>query len=280
LVETLDEPEPHAQATDVTQTHDGGITGIVNGRHIAIGSPDFLKRCQEPFPHPLSTPAWAEQHVAQLTARSLTPVLIAVDGEVRAAAGLGDAVRPDARNAIEGLRSLGWRVGMVSGDHVDVVRHVADELGITPDMTHGNVMPERKVELVKQYGTQGPVVMVGDGVNDAAALACATVGIAVHGGAEASLAAADMYLAKPGLEPIIGLTHASRRVIRAIRRGLGVSLAYNAIGVSLAATGVINPLIAAILMPLSSLSVLSMAVSTRAFTDADDTKASPPELVP
>jgi Cu2+-exporting ATPase len=202
--------------------------------------------------------------------------LVAVDGEIKAVAGLGDAVRPDARDAIEGLRTLGWQVGMVSGDHMDVVRHVADQLGITPDMTHGNTMPERKVQLVKQYSARGPVVMVGDGVNDAAALASATVGIAVHGGAEASLAAADIYLAKPGLAPIIGLTHASRRVIRAIRRGLAVSLAYNAIGVTLAATGIINPLIAAVLMPLSSLTVLSLAVSTRAFAGTPaDTEAKP-----
>jgi Cu2+-exporting ATPase len=252
----------------------------VNGLALAIGSPDFHKRLPTPFlkrgRESFSVPGWAEQHVTQFAHQCLTPVLVAVDGEIKAVAGLGDAVRPDARDAIEGLRTLGWQVGMVSGDHMDVVRHVADQLGITPDMTHGNTMPERKVQLVKQYSARGPVVMVGDGVNDAAALASATVGIAVHGGAEASLAAADIYLAKPGLAPIIGLTHASRRVIRAIRRGLAVSLAYNAIGVTLAATGIINPLIAAVLMPLSSLTVLSLAVSTRAFAGTPaDTEAKP-----
>jgi P-type Cu2+ transporter len=263
LVQGLGEPDEHLQAVDVTQTHDGGITGRVGDLTLAIGSCDFHKQGQTPF----ICPGWVDSHITELTAASLTPVLIAVDDEVRAVAGLGDAVRPDARQSIDALRNNGWRVGMVSGDHNEVVRHVADDLGITPDMTHGNVMPEQKVELVRRYGEQGPVVMVGDGVNDAAALASATVGIAVHGGAEASLAAADIYLAKPGLGQIIGLTYASRRVIRGIRRGLAVSLAYNAIGVTLAATGVINPLIAAILMPLSSLSVLSMAVSTRAFAD-------------
>lgn len=263
LVEALGETENDLQAVGVTQTYDGGITGRVAGHAVCIGSHGFVAS------HTDAIPGWVQQHVTQSAGQCLTPVLVAVDGALRAVAGLGDAVRPDARGAIEGLRTLGWQVGMVSGDHMDVVRHVADQLGIAPDMTHGNVMPERKVQLVKQYSAQGPVVMVGDGVNDAAALACATVGIAVHGGAEASLAAADIYLAKPGLEPIIGLTHASRKVLRGIRRGLGVSLAYNAIGVSLAAAGIINPLIAAILMPLSSLTVLSMAVSTRAFADSD-----------
>ncbi len=263
LVEALGETENDLQAVGVTQTYDGGITGRVESHTLAIGSREFVATQARTIPD------WVQQHVKQFADQCLTPVLVAVDGEVKAVAGLGDAVRPDARDAIAGLRTLGWRVGMVSGDHLDVVRHVAEQLGIEPNMIHGNTMPERKVQLVRQYSAQGPVVMVGDGVNDAAALACATVGIAVHGGAEASLAAADIYLARPGPAPIIGLTHASRKVIRGIRRGLAVSLAYNAIGVTLAATGIINPLIAAVLMPLSSLTVLSLAVSTRAFADAD-----------
>jgi Cu2+-exporting ATPase len=91
------------------------------------------------------------------------------------------------------------------------------------------------------------------------------VGIAVHGGAEASLAAADVYLNRPGLEPIVELVSAARRTSGAIRRGLVVSLGYNILAVTLAATGVINPLIAAVLMPLSSLSVLTLAFSARTF---------------
>ena len=265
LTESLDIPDD-LQATNVKQSNDGGITGQVNSDLLTVGSLDFLKRCRIPFPDE----SWINESVDTLTSQSLTPVLIAVNGEIKAVAGLGDAVRPDARSAIDELSQRGWRIGLVSGDHLQIVQHVAKQLGIRPDMTHGNVMPEQKVDLVKHYLHDGPVVMVGDGVNDAAALAGATVGIAVHGGAEASLAAADIYLARPGLAPIIGLTEASKRVIRGIRRGLTVSLAYNAVGVSLAAAGVINPLIAAILMPISSLTVLSMAVTTRAFTDSKE----------
>lgn len=261
LVQGLGESKNPLQAIDVSQSSDGGITGRVGSHTLAIGSHDFLCKHQ----NQLAMPDWMQGRITELTAASLTPVLVAVDNKPLAVAGLGDAIRPDARQAIDALRNIGWRVGMVSGDHNEVVHHVGDTLGIPPDLIHGNTMPEQKVALVRHYNKQGPVVMVGDGVNDAAALASATVGIAVHGGAEASLAAADIYLAKPGLAQIISLTHASRRVIRGIHRGLAVSLAYNAIGVTLAATGVINPLIAAILMPLSSLSVLSMAVSTRAF---------------
>src|SRR5690606_939039 len=103
----------------------------------------------------------------------------------------------------------------------------------------------------------GPCVMVGDGVNDSAALAAAAVGIATHEGAEASLRAAPVYLGRPGLQGVLELLAASRSTMRTIRRNLAVSLIYNGLAVGLAAAGLINPLVAAVLMPLSSLSVVS-----------------------
>ena len=263
MVESLSAPDESPAVTDVTQSNTGGISAKVDGQPVHIGSVDYVSQ------HTHSFPDWVAQPIQQIIDECHTPVLIAVGREVKALAGFGDAVRPDAKQAIDELKQMGWQLGMVSGDHPQVVQHVAQDLGLTPGDTHGNIMPEQKVELVNRYRERGPVVMVGDGVNDAAALAAADVGIAVHGGAEASLAAADIYLSRPGLTPITGLTRASRQVIAGIRCGLGVSLAYNAIGVSLAATGIINPLIAAILMPASSLTVLALAVSNRAFLDKD-----------
>jgi Cu2+-exporting ATPase len=154
---------------------------------------------------------------------------------------------------------------MLSGDHPDVAAAVGAQLGLASERIQGGVTPEDKLFAVTAAAQRGPVVMIGDGVNDAAALAAATVGIAVHGGAEASLAAADVYLSRPGLAPIVDLIVASRRTLGVIRINFAAALFYNALAATLAVTGLINPLIAAILMPVSSLTVLTLSFKARTF---------------
>jgi P-type E1-E2 ATPase len=154
----------------------------------------------------------------------MTPVLVAADGRCVAVAGLGDPIREDTASALAELRRLGWTIRILSGDHPDVVAAVAEQLQVPAEAATGNATPEEKVAYVERLRQHGAVVMVGDGVNDAAALSAATVGIAVHGGAEASLSAADIYLSRPGLTPIVDLVGAAGSTVRAIRRSLVASL--------------------------------------------------------
>jgi Cu2+-exporting ATPase len=232
------------EACLTTHVVGGGIEGTVAGRHVVVGSPAFVK-----------ARAWYDARLASL-APHLTPVYVAVDGVIVAAAGFGDPIRDDARASIEALTSRGWRVGILSGDHPEVVATVGESLGLPADSCRGGAVPEEKRRVVEEVRQHGTVVMVGDGVNDAAAIAAASVGVGVHGGAEACLATADVYLAKPGLASLVTLTEGSARTIAVIRRNVAFSIGYNIIGAALAVTGTISPLSAAILMPASSLTVV------------------------
>jgi P-type Cu2+ transporter len=230
----------------------GGITGIVNGARVTVGSPAFVAAQQH---HPIPA-EWMPQSAD-------TPVLIAVGQSVAACAMFGDAVRPDAASALATLRGRGWRTRLLSGDNAAVSHRVGASLGFAADEIIGGASPEAKATYLRALITaaatsdQPPcVVMVGDGVNDAAALATATVGIGVHGGAEASLATADIAIARPGLASLVALDGIAVRSMRIIRMNVAWAFTYNAIGVALAVTGHVTPLIAAIMMPVSSLTVV------------------------
>lgn len=237
-----------------------GVEGRVAGRHIVVGSRFMMERCQ------IAIPVSVEEIVSNWLRLGWTPIYIASDGKLVAQAALGDAIRSDAASCLQSLQQSGWQVGILSGDHLSIVQQVAEQLGIPEDMAQGEVTPERKLEIIqrcrRQYGT---VVMVGDGVNDAAALAAASVGVAVQGGAEVALQAAPVYLGQPGLAPLVDLMEGSRRTLTAIKRGLTVSLGYNLTAIGLAVAGCITPLLAAILMPISSLSVTILATSQQTF---------------
>lgn len=247
------------EVDDAQHVSGGGLGGVVRGHSVLVGSPAFVRS------RATRGTAELESAIAALD-RTLTPVLVAVDGVLLAAAGIGDRVRDDARTALTALRARGWRTVMASGDVREVARAVGHTLGFTTDDVHGAMSPEGKLALVEALRRDGhAVVMVGDGVNDAAAIAAASVGVGVHGGAEACLASADIFLARPGLTPLLELIEGAERTVGVIRRNFAFSLSYNVIGASLAIAGLLTPLIASVLMPVSSLTVVIASWRGRTF---------------
>jgi Cu2+-exporting ATPase len=253
---------PEDQVPEVAEVEEitgAGMRGVCDGRTITIASTAHFERQLG------GLTAEADTAAADFASEGLSPVAVAVDGEVLAVAGIGDPLRSDSAGAVASIRDRGWRVEVLSGDHPEVVQSIAGQVGIEPEAARGAASPEEKLQAVRDAATGTTAAMVGDGVNDAAALAAATVGIGVHGGAEAALAAADVYLARPGLEPVAELLNGARRTLRVIRRNLVFSLAYNVVAVSFAITGHMSPLLAAILMPLSSMTVVLSSYRARTF---------------
>jgi len=185
------------------------------------------------------------------------------DGQLVRVARFTDRVRETSAGAVSRLRAKGLDVYLVTGDARGPAAATAEVVGIDPANVLYGKSPEDKRDLLARYPR---ALMAGDGVNDAVALANAHVSVAVHGSMETSFRAADIYLTQPGLEPLVDLHDLSKATIGIIRRNLVFSLVYNSIGATLALLGFINPLVAAVLMPASSITVvLSSVIGNRAW---------------
>jgi len=244
----------------VRETLGAGVEATIEGRVVRIGRPSWVLE---------AAPSRRRHDRASIGAHedpARTTVLVAVDGALAGRAEFGDPLRPEAAAAVAALAQAGWRVRILSGDAAPVVAHVAGALGIDPGECEGGATPERKREAVLAARAAGPVVMVGDGVNDAAAISAASVGIAVRGGAEASMAAADVYLANGGVAALRDLMDGAARTTRIIRRNMLIALGYNVVAVVLAMSGQLDPIVAAILMPLSSVTAIVGAWRSRTFS--------------
>jgi Cu2+-exporting ATPase len=247
------------ETIDVEEITGVGISGVCNGRRVMVASiAHVVGKIGE-------LPDGASSITAEFAAEGLSPVAVTIDRQVVAVAGIGDPLRADSARSVGAIREDGWSVEILSGDHPTVVASVAGQVGIEASAARGGVAPEQKLEVVRAGSEGETTAMVGDGVNDAAALAAATVGIGVHGGAEAALAAADVYLARPGLAPVVELLDGARKTLGVIRRNLVFSLTYNVVAVSFAITGHMSPIMAAILMPLSSMTVVLSSYRARTF---------------
>jgi Cu2+-exporting ATPase len=230
----------------------GGIIAQLRDTRLLIGSPRMIQENSASCDSSLCDLA----RIHETAGRSV--VLIAVSGRVVALAAVSDTLRADAKTTVQTLRRLGFEPEICSGDVQGAVDAVARTLQI--DRARGGVLPEEKLQVVKQR----PAIMIGDGANDAAALAAAEVGIAVAGGAEAALAAADVYIASDGLSNTVELIHTARKTLAIVRRNVVIAVSYNIVAGVLAMLGLMHPLMAACIMPLSSMTVISLTLlSTR-----------------
>ena len=236
-----------------------GIRGVVAGHAVVVGRPDWVAG-QTPSPLPADL-----RHAFRGAAeRGRTPVAIVVDGAWAGGVGVGDRLRPEATALVRRLQADGTAVHLLSGDDPAVVAAVARELGIAE--AHGGVSPEAKRERIAALQAEGRVVaMVGDGVNDAAALRQADVGVAVGGGSTAALVAADVFLTRPGIGALVETLDGAGQAMQTVRRLLALSLAYNVLGASAALAGLVTPLVAAAAMPVSSLAVVGLALTQPSF---------------
>jgi Cu2+-exporting ATPase len=265
VVEAFGRSPETGTASDVVEHMGIGIEGRVDGRRIAVGSERLMRLIG------VVMPIWASTSGQRIAERGESPIFVAVDGELQAMIAVGDPIRPEAAVTIGRLREAGWSLAMASGDHPLVARAVGAAVGLRPSEIHGGCTPEMKLAFVRDGHLRAPVVMVGDGVNDLAAMAAADVGVAVRNGAQSALHVADACLAAGGLVPLQRLVAGSRRTMFTIKVNLVVSVAYNLLGGVLAFAGLVNPLVAAILMPVSSLTVVALAVAMPHFEiEGDD----------
>ncbi|MEM1054835.1 MAG: cation-translocating P-type ATPase [Bacteroidota bacterium] len=251
-------PNRPEAVTAVHAENGAGVRGTVDGREVQVGRPDWVAEACGPAPAPLATLLRAAAEGGS------TPVAVAVDDRWRAALAVGDGLREDAPALIQSLRARGFDLHILSGDHPETVAHLARTLGLAGSRAHGAVSPEEKRQRVAALQAEGRRVMVvGDGVNDAAALRQADVGVAVGGGSTASLVAADVFLTRAGLAPVLAAMASGETAVRTVRRALTVSLGYNVLGAAAAVAGLVTPLVAAIAMPVSSLLVVTLALTQR-----------------
>ena len=245
--------------TSVEAEAGAGVRGLVGAHVVTVGRPDWVAE-HAGLPVPLELAVALRSY----TQDGLTPVAVLVDGAWSAVVGVGDRLRPEAADLVRQLRAAGKTVHLLSGDHPDAVAAVASALGI--EDARGAVSPEAKRDAVEALQREGrAVLMVGDGVNDAAALRQADVGAAVGGGTTAALVAADLFLTRRGVAPLVDALGGAGAAMRTVRRLLALSLVYNVVGAAAAVAGLVTPLVAAAAMPVSSLAVVGLALLQPSF---------------
>jgi P-type Cu+ transporter len=245
--------------TEFTSHRGLGVSGVVDGHAVVVGRAGWLET------------EWAQQIPAGLAARAAeaeragqTAVFAGWDGQVRGVLAVTDTIKPTSAQAIARLRGMGLRPVLLTGDNERAARTVANAVGI--DEVVAGVLPAGKADLVRHLQNRGQVVaMVGDGVNDAAALAQADLGLAIGAGADAAIEASDLTLVRGDLLAVQDAILLSRRTLTIIKGNLAWAFGYNIAAIPLAALGFLSPLIAAAAMAFSSVFVVSNSLRLRRF---------------
>jgi Cu+-exporting ATPase len=249
---------PPDAAASVVAVPGRGITATVAGRRVTVGRPSWSVDQAAVLP-----PALADA-LADEESRGRTVMAVTWDGRVRGVLAVADTVRPTSTAAVSALRDLGLRPVLVTGDNPATAAVVAAQVGIDPVDVIAGVLPEGKSAEVARLRAEGrTVAVVGDGVNDAPALAAADLGMAMGSGAEVAVEAADVTLVRP--DPMLAATavRLSRATLRIIRQNLFWAFAYNVAAIPLAALGLLNPMIAGLAMAASSVLVVTNSLRLR-----------------
>lgn len=242
-----------------------GLTGNINGKNVALGNASLMLQQSVDI-------TVAKEALARMSSLARTPLLLSVDGKLAAVIGVADTVRPESNKVLKALRQLGVRTLMISGDNKRTARKIADELGI--DEVYGEALPQDKARIIRELQDKGlKVAMVGDGLNDAPALAQADVGFAVADGVDVSAQVGDVILMRHGLQSVLTALRLSKAALRNIYQNLGWAFGYNILGIPVA-MGVLHalwggpmlsPMIGGTAMALSSTSVVLNALRLRFF---------------
>ncbi|MEU0146339.1 heavy metal translocating P-type ATPase [Streptomyces sp. NPDC006288] len=246
-------------AVDFTSVPGLGVRGTVEGREVLVGRPRLLGEAGITLPPPLS------DALSDAALQGRTAVVVAWDGRARGVLEVADAVKEGSAEAVAELRALGLRPILLTGDNRAVADAVARAVGI--DEVHAEVLPEDKAEVVRRLQAEGrSVAMVGDGVNDAAALAVADLGLSMGTGTDAAIEAGDLTLVRGDLKVTTAAIRLSRRTLSTIRSNLFWAFGYNVAALPLAAFGLLSPMIAGAAMAFSSVFVVLNSLRLRSFT--------------
>lgn len=247
-----------------------GISAELEGKEILIGKYGFVNALLAGENAPKTDEDEISDRVRTLEEKGMTAVVVAYGGKVIGAIGIADKLKSDSRDAIAALREMGIRTIMLTGDNETTARSIAREAGV--ERFHASLLPEEKESLVRRYSEEngsGMTAMIGDGINDAPALARSDVGIAIGAGTDVAIECADVVLSRSSLFDAVTAVRLSRATMRDIKQNLFWALFYNSVGIPIAAGALsffgvtLSPMIAAAAMSLSSLCVVSNALRLR-----------------